>query len=48
MSFAVPRSAVPAVDVRQLRKEFRRRVRTDGRFARKRTNSDSVKSSNIL
>src|SRR5690349_1704415 len=37
MSFAVPRSAVPAVDVRQLRKEFRRRVRTDGRFARKRS-----------
>jgi ABC-2 type transport system ATP-binding protein len=28
---------VPAVDVRQLRKEFRRRVRTDGRFARKRS-----------
>jgi ABC-2 type transport system ATP-binding protein len=37
MSFAVPSSAVPAVDVRQLRKEFRRRVRTDGRFARKRS-----------
>jgi len=37
MSVAVPRSAVPAVDVRQLRKEFRRRVRTDGRFARKRS-----------
>src|SRR5437762_13367911 len=37
MSFAVPRSAVTAVDVRQLRKEFRRRVRTDGRFARKRS-----------
>src|SRR3954464_7556244 len=37
MSFAVPRSAVPAVDVRQLRKEFRRRVRTNGRFARKRS-----------
>jgi ABC-2 type transport system ATP-binding protein len=37
MSFAVPGSAVPAVDVRQLRKEFRRRVRTDGRFARKRS-----------
>src|SRR5437762_5918456 len=36
MSFAVPRSAVTAVDVRQLRKEFRRRVRTDGRFARRR------------
>jgi ABC-2 type transport system ATP-binding protein len=28
---------VPAVDVRRLRKEFRRRVRTDGRFARKRS-----------
>jgi ABC-2 type transport system ATP-binding protein len=28
---------VPAVDVRLLRKEFRRRVRTDGRFARKRS-----------
>jgi ABC-2 type transport system ATP-binding protein len=37
MSFAAPRSAPPAVDVRQLRKEFRRRVRTDGRFARKRS-----------
>jgi len=36
MSFAVPTS-VPAVDVRRLRKEFRRRVRTDGRFARKRS-----------
>jgi len=36
MSFAVPTSA-PAVDVRRLRKEFRRRVRTDGRFARKRS-----------
>ena len=37
MSFAVPTSAAPAVDVRQLRKEFRRRVRTDGRFARRRS-----------
>jgi ABC-2 type transport system ATP-binding protein len=45
MSFAPPprstlpsaRREVPAVDVRQLRKEFKRRVQTDGRFARKRS-----------
>jgi ABC-2 type transport system ATP-binding protein len=45
MSFALPprstlplaRREVPAVDVRQLRKEFKRRVHTDGRFARKRS-----------
>jgi len=30
------RTRVPAVEVRELRKEFRRRVETDGRFARKR------------
>jgi ABC-2 type transport system ATP-binding protein len=36
MSFAVPTTSVPAVEVRRLRKEFRRRVRSDGRFARKR------------
>ncbi len=30
------RTRVPAVEVRELRKEFRRRVKTDGRFARKR------------
>ena len=43
MSFAVPdrrrlsaRIAGPAVEARDLRKEFRRRLRTDGRFARRR------------
>src|SRR5579885_1321172 len=30
------RTRVPAVEVRELRKEFRRRIETDGRFARKR------------
>jgi ABC-2 type transport system ATP-binding protein len=37
MSLAVPTTSVPAVEVRRLRKEFRRRVRSDGRFARKRS-----------
>ena len=37
MTFAVPTTSVPAVEVRRLRKEFRRRVRSDGRFARKRS-----------
>jgi ABC-2 type transport system ATP-binding protein len=37
MTVARPiRSSAPAVEVRGLRKEFRRRIRTDGRFARKR------------
>jgi ABC-2 type transport system ATP-binding protein len=36
MTFAPPRSEQPAVDARGLRKEFRRRLRTDGRFARRR------------
>jgi len=30
------RTRMPAVEVRELRKEFRRRIETDGRFARKR------------
>jgi ABC-2 type transport system ATP-binding protein len=44
MSFVVPDrrrttarvGEAPAVEARELRKEFRRRLRTDGRFARKR------------